>query len=297
MFCYNFEYAIYNLMNINHTPFTHLSPFGKIHGDIHHASDASSRQGRIVFAHGYKGFKDWGAWDLLGDSLAEEGWDFIRFNFTHNGHVAPSFHACSDETAWSKNTYSIEKTDLESVIAFAREGMLHDSEKLIVMGHSRGGGIAAVAASTTHTDGLVMLASVCDFASRFPSGEALANWKESDRLEILNGRTKQVLSHSFSFYEDFVENHTSLHIESAVRSLLCPVLVIHGDRDTAVHLSEGQKLVGWAKSSEIVVLAGASHTFGASHPWASKDLPTHTFKMAQAVKQFLAKLHPQLRSV
>ena len=277
-------------MNINRTPFTHLSALGEINGDIHHAVDVLKKKGRIVFAHGYKGFKDWGAWDLLGDTLAEEGWDFVRFNFSHNGHIKPNFLNCSDETAWSKNTYSKELSDLESVLEFARDGMLTDSEQLIVMGHSRGGGIASLAASRTDVDGLVLLASVCDFKSRFPSGEALDKWRSSDRLEVLNGRTMQVLSHSFTFYEDFMANSESLNIESAIRSLTSPLLVIHGDSDEAVNISDGEKLAGWANDGKLIVIPGAAHTFGASHPWESKDLPPHTTDVVHAVKQFLAKL-------
>lgn len=277
-------------MNINRTPFTHLSASGKIHGDIHHAPKVLRRKGRIVFAHGYKGFKDWGAWDLLGDILAAEGWDFVRFNFSHNGHVKPRLLDCSDEIAWSKNTYSIEKSDLESVLKFVCEGMVHDAEKLIVIGHSRGGGVASLAASNTDVEGLILLASVCDFESRFPSGKALDQWRSSNRLEVINGRTKQVLFHPFSFYEDFIANRDSLNIEASIRSLSCSVLVIHGDEDLAVDILEGQKLSSWARNGKLVVISGADHTFGTSHPWKSQDLPKYFMEMAQAIKLFLAEI-------
>ena len=36
----------------------------------------------IIFCHGYKGFKDWGAWNLMANALADEGFFFIKFNFT-----------------------------------------------------------------------------------------------------------------------------------------------------------------------------------------------------------------------
>jgi pimeloyl-ACP methyl ester carboxylesterase len=184
----------------------------------------------------------------------------------------------------------MELSDLESVLDFVRGGMLTDSEQLIVMGHSRGGGIASLAASRTDVDGLVLLASVSDFESRFPSGEALNKWRSSDRLEVLNGRTMQVLSHSFTFYEDFIANSASLNIESAIRRLSCPLLVIHGDADDAVDLSEGQALAEWANNGNLVVIPEAAHTFGASHPWKSADLPPHTIDVVHAVKQFLANL-------
>ena len=39
----------------------------------------------LIFCHGYKGFKDWGAWNLMAEAFAETGFFFIKFNFSHNG--------------------------------------------------------------------------------------------------------------------------------------------------------------------------------------------------------------------
>jgi len=39
----------------------------------------------IIFCHGYKGFKDWGAWDMMAKMFAEASICFVKFNFSHNG--------------------------------------------------------------------------------------------------------------------------------------------------------------------------------------------------------------------
>ena len=39
----------------------------------------------VIFCHGYKGFKDWGAWNLMAETFANAGFFFIKFNFSHNG--------------------------------------------------------------------------------------------------------------------------------------------------------------------------------------------------------------------
>ena len=39
----------------------------------------------VIFCHGYKGFKDWGAWHLVAETFAREGFFFLKFNFSHNG--------------------------------------------------------------------------------------------------------------------------------------------------------------------------------------------------------------------
>ena len=39
----------------------------------------------VIFAHGYKGYKDWGAWNLMAEKFAKNGFYFVKFNFSHNG--------------------------------------------------------------------------------------------------------------------------------------------------------------------------------------------------------------------
>ncbi|MGB3155850.1 MAG: hypothetical protein WBB06_14685, partial [Chitinophagaceae bacterium] len=39
----------------------------------------------VIYAHGFNGFKDWGNFDLIAAKFAEEGFVFVKFNFSHNG--------------------------------------------------------------------------------------------------------------------------------------------------------------------------------------------------------------------
>jgi len=244
------------------------------------------KRGQIVFAHGYKGYKDWGAWGVMGDIFAEKGWEFVRFNFSHNGHVLPDLNECSDTLAWSKNTYSKEKSDLEEILLHVSKSS-KPHERVIVIGHSRGGGVATLAAANGHVDGVVLLASVSDFARRFPSGDQLEKWRNTDRLEVLNGRTHQILSHAFSFFEDFTLNSESLNIERAVRSLEIPLLVVHGDSDKAVSDVEGKELASWASQGQFASIPDTGHTFGTSHPWTDKTLPPPAMDAVNQILIFL----------
>jgi pimeloyl-ACP methyl ester carboxylesterase len=273
-------------MSIIRTSFTHLGLNGPLNGDIHSVPKGILKRGQIVFAHGYKGFKDWGAWSVMGDLFAEEGWEFVRFNFSHNGHVLPDLNECSDVLAWSKNTYSKEKSDLEEILLHVSKSS-KPHERVIVIGHSRGGGVATLAAANGHVDGVVLLASVSDFARRFPSGDQLEKWRNTDRLEVLNGRTHQILSHAFSFFEDFTLNSESLNIERAVRSLEIPLLVVHGDSDKAVSDVEGRELANWATQGQFASIPDTGHTFGTSHPWTDKTLPPPAMDAVNQILIFL----------
>jgi len=34
----------------------------------------------VIFVHGYKGFKDWGAWQMMAKQFAAKGFAFVLFN-------------------------------------------------------------------------------------------------------------------------------------------------------------------------------------------------------------------------
>ena len=36
----------------------------------------------VIFCHGYKGFKDWGSWNLVAETFKNEHFFFVKFNFS-----------------------------------------------------------------------------------------------------------------------------------------------------------------------------------------------------------------------
>lgn len=258
-------------MRINKESFTLLNSNGEINGDIHLVPNHSDSKGVVIFAHGYKGFKDWGAWSVLADDLAREGWIFVRFNFTHNGHSAESPLDCTELDKWSENTYLKEYQDCSSVVDWASDRFT--GLEIALIGHSRGGGIATItAAHNNQVKKLFLLASVSDFAKRFPQGEKLKEWEETDRLEVINGRTGQVLHHKYGFYTNYFENEIILNIERCAKKLSIPVSIFHGSNDEAVNVSEAMMLDSWIQNSSLTIVEGAGHTFNTSHPWGETEL-------------------------
>ena len=67
----------------------------------------------VIFCHGYKGFKDWGAWDKMAETFAEKGYFFVKFNFSHNGTTPENPTEFLDIEAFGDNNYSIELDDLQ----------------------------------------------------------------------------------------------------------------------------------------------------------------------------------------
>jgi pimeloyl-ACP methyl ester carboxylesterase len=227
----------------------------------------------IIFCHGYKGFKDWGAWNLMAESFANAGYFFIKFNFSHNGGTLEQPIDFTDLEAFGNNNYTKELDDLESVIDWISTNPqfnnIVDTDQISIIGHSRGGGIATIkAAEDTRVKNLISLAAVCDFASRSSTSSDISAWKKTGVKYVSNGRTKQQMPHFYQFHENFIQNKDRLNIKISAKKIAIPHLIIHGDNDTSISVTEGEKLHTWNPKSVFKIIENANHVFNVSHPWA-----------------------------
>jgi uncharacterized protein len=249
----------------------------------------------IIFCHGYKGFKDWGAWGLLAKTFAASGIAVLKFNFSHNGGTVNQPIDFPDLEAFGHNNYTKELDDLDRVLNWVeltyREHSNIDTTNLILVGHSRGGGIVTLkAAEDTRVKKLVSLAGVSDFKSRFPHGSDLDTWKSTGVQLVTNGRTKQQMPHYYQFYENFMANESRLTIQAAAKNLNLPHLIIHGDADTTVDIKEALALHKWNPESQLLIIKGANHIFGSHHPWTFLNLPPYLQQSHSKITSFINNL-------
>lgn len=231
----------------------------------------------VIFCHGYKGFKDWGAWNLMAEEYAKAGFFFIKFNFSHNGGTVENPIDFPDLKAFGNNNYTKELDDLESVINWisANSDFINeiDLNNISIIGHSRGGGIVLLKAyEDVRVKKVITLAGVCDFSKRSSTIGDLQNWKNDGVKYVLNGRTKQNMPHFYQFYEDFKAHEERLNIQKATESISIPHLIIHGNKDTSVLIKEAENLHHWNSKSEYHIIENANHVFNVSHPWKEKNL-------------------------
>lgn len=242
----------------------------------------------ILFAHGYMGYKDWGAWNLVQQFFTQRGYAFCKFNFSHNGGTPENPIDFSDLDAFAENNYSKEVYDLQQVLNWL-EKQFPDLPSIHLCGHSRGGGIVLLNAADRRVASVITLAAISSIEKRFSDSEMLHNWKENGIRFVTNQRTKQVMPHSYSQVLDFEENKEKLSIENACKSLQKPILIIHGDHDSSVPLEEGLEIASWT-GTELTIIPGADHTFGVSQPWNSADLPPKLAGVCTKMLNFLARI-------
>lgn len=246
----------------------------------------------VIFCHGYKGFKDWGAWNIVAEQFAKNNFFFVKFNFSHNGGTAENPIDFPDLEAFGNNNYTIELDDLESVIEWVLNDKSIENEidksAIYLIGHSRAGGIVTLKASENKKiTKVVSWAGVSNFANRFPKGDALKKWKEDGVFYVVNARTNQQMPHFYQYYENFKANENRLTIQKAVKNLSIPYLIIHGTNDEAVPENEAHQLHSWCLQSNLVLIESATHTFGINHPHQSAILTKEMQKIVTETIRFL----------
>lgn len=240
-----------------------------IRGDIR-AAETTRDAPVIVMCHGFKGFKDWGFFPDSAEKICHDGYVVVTFNFSRNG-IGANPLIFTELESFSHNSYSHELADLKCVIdgISSRKigGNLVDPEHIGLVGHSRGGGIALLYAARDERISSLVTWSAISTIDRY-SEETLANWKDTGYIEVENSRTKQVMQLGSELLTDVTKNRKKLNIESAVKKLDIPILVIHGADDESVPVDEARSIFEWLDSTEksLQIIDEAGHTFNIIHP-------------------------------
>lgn len=245
----------------------------------------------IIFTHGFKGFKDWGIWDLLAKSFAAAGFCFIKFNFSHNGTTLESPLDFDDLTAFSQNNFSHELADIQSLLHAIHKEHINipsneiQKDHIVLMGHSRSGPTCLLATSMDkNIRQLVTLAAV-DRMNYAWSPKAIKEWREKGTVYILNGRTKQEMPLDFQLYEDIVQLEQKYN--DTLTRLNIPWLIVHGKKDPAIHYHAAINLHVQNQKSEIFFVEEGDHVFGGKHPYKHSELPAACQLVSNKVIRFL----------
>lgn len=257
-----------------------------LRGDLYHSA-LESENPVIVFCHGFKGFKDWGFFPFFGEQFSRAGYPVLTFNFSLNG-IGEDLLNFTELEKFKENTFSREREDLDRIIAAGREGKLpgeNDFSKIVLIGHSRGG-FASISRAVDDggVRGLVTLASICDVGKVRPEHEA--KWRKDGVKYVLNGRTKQEMPLGVELLDDILSLQGAM--ERSTKQLTIPHLIIHGDADSAVRSDSAEKLASWSPRSELHLLEGADHVFGARHPFQGST--PHLDRVVELIETFLGSV-------
>ena len=239
-----------------------------VHGDVRFVEDGQTKPA-VVFCHGFKGFKDWGPFPAWGRALATAGVVAVHFNFSYNGVSPEAPTAFTELDRFAQNTYTRELDDVEAVLdAVAANDLADgtvDAERIGLMGHSRGGGIAILqAARDDRVQALATWSSVSGFLERFTDAQ-VEDWETQGTTEVVNSRTGQVMRLDRVLYDDARAHRERLDVRAAAADVDVPWLIVHAHDDTSVPIAEAHHLAD-ANADASLVEAEGGHTFGGAHP-------------------------------
>ena len=258
-------------------------------------SESMGQKGVVIFCHGFKGFKDWGCWQQIGNEFVENGYAFLKFNFSHNGIGLEDLNEFTALDKFGINTLGKEMEDIESVEQFIVKELpnvvpIVNTNKIFIIGHSKGG-VSSLLYTTNYK---TQIAKVCTWASPFDfyrnwSTSFFEKWKRDGVQYIKNARTNQMMPLQLEILKDFEANKERYNLVNSSSRLEIPYLIIQGTNDQAVKMEEAHQLKRCFTKSEIHIIADANHVFGGSHPFEGEVLPEHTKELVQVTIGFFGK--------
>lgn len=238
---------------------------GPLYADVRTAALPGEARPSVVVCHGFKGFKDWGFFPKLAERLALAGFTAVTFNFSGSG--VGDGEEFDELERWGHQRPSGDLDDIRTVVDFVAGS---GSEWIGLMGHSRGGALSVLhAARDPRIRALVTWAAV-ENLMRWPE-EEVRKWRSDGKIDVVNMRTGQVLPIYRDALDDFDANcGGSLNVLAAAGRVRVPWLIVHGAADTSVPQADAEHLRASSRTevSELWLVDGAGHTFGARHPWA-----------------------------
>ena len=145
-----------------------------------------------------------------------------------------------------------QQADLEAVVEHFRKQEQVDPKKIVVLGESQGGLVAALTAASIgkKISKLVLVyPAFCipyHWRAKYPN---LSDIQDTTRLwRVPMGRRY------------FEEIHSMDAFESA-KKYKKPVLIVHGDADNVVPLADSERVVKMYKNARLHVIPGAGHGF------------------------------------
>ncbi len=248
----------------------------------------------VIIINGHNGFYNYGMFPYIQERLAIQGIASYSFNFSHGG-VKGDSDFFEEPGLYENNCMRLEVEDTMSILHNLDSKKLKKHAKIFLLAHSLGGVPAIFAASKAldenlHIAGIILISTVQQL--NFWPAEMLEEWKRDKVYYKKNNRTKQMLPQGEEFLNEVLQSDSKWNVETELKKLSQPVLIIHGENDEAVSLEHGLNKYEWIKNSNknasLKIIPGATHTFNTKHPFEGST--PYVEEMIKEVADFIKSI-------
>jgi uncharacterized protein len=224
-----------------------------------------------ILSHGFSSNKESRLYRELETILNTAGIGTVRYDYYGHGPAyghGPGYGITADVTL-SKAVMS-----LSAVVAYAKEKN-HD---IGLVGSSFGGLVSLIAAAqTSNVKAMALKSPVTDPISFWRNrlgDERLALWQHEGRMHYTYQDEDYDLE--YGFWEDLQD----YDMKAYAAAISCPVLIIHGEKDTNVPLEQSGVLAKTLRA-DVKVIAGAEHGYTEPHQYALMKEMIHNFLLTK----------------
>jgi putative redox protein len=230
-----------------------------------HQPDGKS-VGAVIAGHCFTCSRHTGVLRRICGLLADAGFTALRFDFSGNGQSQGSF----EQSTWSKQI-----SEMEAAIAWTQQ---RGAGWIGLAGHSLGAAIALLTAKKQND-----VAAICRIAGRISAGRPQHFLTPTQQTDLAETGKVEFISRGrrLALNRDFFDDADQYDLMAATRSLNKPMLVVHGDRDDIIPVSEAHlaKQVN-PERVELAIIAGGDHMLAS---------PEHQDKAARTVTDWFCR--------
>jgi len=278
--------------NESGTPFEIAGAEGEvIRGNVHLPSnDPGGKLPVVLVLHGFKGYKDYGFFPYLTQSLADSALVAIRLNFSHSG-IDDDYTTFGRPDLFERDSWGKQLFDVEAAIA-ALPTLPHadrmDPAALAILGHSRGGVVVLL---TGGSDSRIKAVVGLSASSSADMPEAQKRVIREDGFILSpSARTGQDLRIGRAWIDDLEEHAPERDVLAAVARMKAPLMIVHGTDDESVPIGCADAIAAaYPGDADKLILEGAGHTFNCTNPM-SKPSPA----LEELIARVGAFLHKHL---
>lgn len=204
----------------------------------------------VIMLHGLPSSKNSKTLNALREKLNQNNVNTMLVDFNGNGE---------SEGKFEEQTLSSHVKDARAAINFLKK----KGYRIIdVLGSSASGPVAiSLAADNPDINRVGLKSPVSDFYKRFEEKpidndyKGVTDWREKGYTYYTHS-SGQKSKLNYSFYED-AKNHIAYE---KAKNVKCPVLILHGDKDTGIDYRQSQKLAELLSEGSLIVVEGADHS-------------------------------------